>query len=63
MRSANGELVEIESIWVAEAEHVHGMVISAAGRSESRVWAQLLATARSRTAARSDDAVAMRPLR
>ncbi|NND74985.1 MAG: hypothetical protein HKN44_08265 [Ilumatobacter sp.] len=50
VRSESGELLEIESVWVAEAEHVgsHG-VIGAHGRSESRVWAELAAAARIRS--------------
>lgn len=48
-RSFDGALLEVESMWVAEAEHVDGRdVITVSARSERRAWAELLARARAR---------------
>jgi hypothetical protein len=40
VRMNNGRLVEVETVWVAEAER-EGDTIIAAARSESRAWARL----------------------
>ena len=50
VRSDAGQLVGVDSMWLAEAERDTGgglVVLSACARSESRVWAKLLADARS----------------
>ena len=53
LRSETGELIEIETLWVAEAERPAASaadpdgveVVRASARSESRAWARLFAAA------------------
>ena len=40
VRLDSGQLVDVESLWLAEAER-DGTVISATARSESRAWSRL----------------------
>jgi hypothetical protein len=60
VRSASGQLIEIETLWVAEAERPRSAtadshngeagavdVVRASARSESRAWARLLGAAES----------------
>jgi hypothetical protein len=45
VRLGNGQLIDVEPFWMAEAER-DGAVISASARSESRAWSRLQAQSR-----------------
>jgi hypothetical protein len=45
VRLDNGQLIDVEPFWVAEAER-DGVVIGASARSESRAWSRLQAQSR-----------------